>query len=431
MLNPPTNMTMKNWLAASTLCVAMLNGCGGSGGDGGSNASTPAAPAAPAAQANTLPLTIDAGPAELLAAGEETVNTLFASVTICTPGSTTACKTIDHMLVDTGSVGIRVIASTLGAAVPTPASDPTTGGSLRECAQFADGYAYGSVATADVQLGGRTLSALPIQLIGDAAAGTAPASCVSGPSENTVPTFGSNGVIGVGNFPLDCGGGCVTSAISGLYYACPTRNGVVTCAPTTVALANQVPNPVSRLSADNNGVTIQLPSVPAAGVASTSGSLFFGVNTQADNALGSARVFTLTNTGTLTVTYNGTARSGSFIDSGSNGNFFSDPSIAVCAGGSFYCPVTSSGAPTTLTESAIVTGTNNVAATVSFTVSNASQAFSTDVTALPGLAGPNFSLQGDAQTAFDFGLPFFYGRTVYVVIAGSSVNGTGGPAIAF
>ncbi len=426
-------MTNK-WLAVGMLCIALLHGCGGSGGgDGGSSSTTttPTTPTTPVAQANTLALTVDAGPAELQSAGLATVNTLYASVTICTPGSTTACSTIDHLLVDTGSVGIRIIASTLGAAVPTPASDPATGGALRECAQFADGYSYGSVATADVQLGGRTLAALPIQLIGDAAAGTAPASCVSGPAENTVATFGSNGVIGVGNFAQDCGTGCVSSAISGLYYACPTRNGVTTCASTTVAVANQVQNPVSKLATDNNGVTIQLPSIPSAGAVSTSGSLYFGVNTQADNALGSARIFTLTNTGTLTVTYGGTARSGSFIDSGSNGNFFNDRSIALCSDGSFYCAATSSGAPTTLTESAIVTGTNNVAATVSFVVGNASQYFSTDLTVLPGLAGPASGLQGTAQSAFDFGLPFFYGRTVYVVIEGNAVNGAVGPAVAF
>lgn len=418
---------MKNWLAIGMLCIAVLSGCGGSG-DGGSSTSTASTPAA---AANTLALTVDGGPAELQNAGFQTVNTLFASVTICTPGSTTACKTIDHMLVDTGSTGIRVIASTLGSAVPTPASDPATGAPLRECAQFADGYSYGSVARADVQLGGRTLASLPIQLIGDAAAGTAPASCVSGPSENTVATFGSNGVIGVGNFLQDCGAACAASAISGLYYACPTVNSTTTCAPTTVAIANQLPNPVAKLTSDNNGVTIQLPSIPTAGVASTSGSLYFGVNTQADNALGSARLLALTSAGTLTVTYGGTARSGSFVDSGSNGNFFTDASIATCSDGSFYCPVTSSGAPTTLTESAILTGTNNVAATVNFQVGNADQYFSTNTTALPGLAGPNGDLHGNAQTAFDFGLPFFFGRTVYVVIEGSSVNGTAGPAVAF
>ena len=421
------------WLAMCALMLGALHGCGSGGGDSSSSSSTTTSTTTPVAAANTLALTVDGGPAALQSTGVETVNTLFATVTICTPGSTTACKTVDHVLVDTGSVGIRIIASALGgAAVPTLATDPTTGGPLRECAQFADGYSYGSVATADVQLGGRTLAALPIQLIGDAAAGSAPASCVSGPSENTVATFGSNGVIGVGSFTEDCGAACASSAISGVYYACPTRNAVVGCAPTAVALARQIPNPVSQLTSDNNGVTIQLPSLPTSGAASTSGTLYFGVATQADNALASARFLTLTSSGTLTVTYNGTARSGSFIDSGSNGNFFTDASIALCSDSSgFYCPVTASGAATTLSLSAIVTGANGVSSTVGFTVGNADQYFSSTSTALPGLAGRNTDLANASSSAFDFGLPFFYGRTVYVLIAGSSVNGTAGPAIAF
>src|SRR5712692_7557798 len=58
---------------------------------------------------NTLAVTVDPGPAA--AAG--TVNTLYTTVTICAPGSTTECQTIDHVQVDTGSTGFRVLASVL------------------------------------------------------------------------------------------------------------------------------------------------------------------------------------------------------------------------------------------------------------------------------------------------------------------------------
>ena len=37
------------------------------------------------------------------------VNGLFATVTVCTPGNTN-CQTIDHVLVDTGSNGLRLLA---------------------------------------------------------------------------------------------------------------------------------------------------------------------------------------------------------------------------------------------------------------------------------------------------------------------------------
>jgi len=55
---------------------------------------------------NTLAVTVDPGPAA--AAGA--VNTLYTTVTICAPGSTTECQTIDHVQVDTGSTGSRAMA---------------------------------------------------------------------------------------------------------------------------------------------------------------------------------------------------------------------------------------------------------------------------------------------------------------------------------
>ncbi len=415
--------------------VAACGGGGGGGGDGGSS-SAPTAPAPPvvvAPAANTLAVTVDGGPAALAAAGFEAVNVLYASVTVCTPGSTTACRTIDHVAVDTGSIGLRVVASVLGTgAVPTPSTDPSTGGPLRECVKFADGYSWGSVAVADVTIGGRTLTSLPIQLIGDAAAGSAPSSCVSGPSENDVVDLGSNGILGIGSFLQDCGAACASRAVSGMYYACPSANGTQTCSPTAVALTRQVSHPIASLSSDNNGVVIQLPAVSSPGVATLGGTIYFGVGTQADNALGAARFYTLLTNGTLSVTYNGTTRAGSFIDSGSNANFFSDGSIATCADATFfYCPVTGSGVATSLTETATIVGANGVSGAVTFTVDNADRLFATNATALPGLAGPNGSLQGTTLSGFDFGLPFFYGRTVSVLIEGNTLNGTTGPAIAF
>ncbi len=52
---------------------------------------------------NVQPITVNAGPANNYANG------LFTSVTICVPGSTSNCQTIDGVLVDTGSSGLRVL----------------------------------------------------------------------------------------------------------------------------------------------------------------------------------------------------------------------------------------------------------------------------------------------------------------------------------
>ena len=414
---------------AGLLCTALLAsaiaGCGGSGGDGGGGSSAPPPPVV-VAQPNTLAVTVDGGPAAFQSANLLAANELFATVTVCTPGSTTACRAIDHIQVDTGSTGLRIISSVLGTAVPTPSLDPVTGRPLLECVQFADGYSWGSVGTADVTLGSRVLPGLAIQVIGDPAAGSAPSGCVSGPAENTVLSFGANGVLGIGNFIQDCGQACVIRAIAGTYYVCPATGGSSGCTATTVALTRQVSNPVAKLSSDNNGVVVQLPAVAPPGATSLSGTVYFGINTQADNALAStARVYGLTSGGTFTATYAGVNFPGSFIDSGSNAYFFAS-TIPVCTSATFfYCP------PSTVSQSATINGTNGLSTTVSFSVGNAEQLFNTSLTVFPTLAGPNGGLLNGSAGAFDFGLPFFYGRTVYVLIEGNTLSGVNAPAIAF
>lgn len=422
------SMTIRSGFAA-LLCF-LLAACGGGGGSSSSSSTT--TPPVVAAQPNTMAISVDAGPAALTNIGEIAANTLYASVTVCTPGSTVACRVVDHVQVDTGSTGLRIIASALTGAVPTPVTDPASGKPLNECVQFADGYSWGSVGTADVTMGSRVIGSLPIHLIGDPVAGSAPSNCVSGPEEDTTLAFGANGVLGIGNFLQDCGGACAQQAIAGTYYICTTAGNPATCVPTIVATARQVPNPISRFSTDNNGVVVQLPAVAAPGANSASGTLLFGVATQTNNALGSARIYTLDGQGTFVSTFGGATQAGSFIDSGSNAYFFPASGIAVCADAAFfYCPVTAGNVATTLSLTGTITGSNGLVATISFQVANADQLFNSNFTAFPGLAGPNGSLINGAAGAFDWGLPFFFGRPVSVLIEGSSVNGSPGPAVAF
>ena len=68
---------------------------------------------------NVADLLVDSGPD---GAG---VNRLYTSVTICKPGSITLCKTIDHVLVDTGSVGLRLLASEVSADLQLSAATST------------------------------------------------------------------------------------------------------------------------------------------------------------------------------------------------------------------------------------------------------------------------------------------------------------------
>ena len=72
---------------------------------------------------NVVDVSVSAGPAELSAPA---VNTLYTTVTVCVPGTTT-CQTIDNIQVDTGSYGLRILAPVLTLSLPvatTSSSSP-------------------------------------------------------------------------------------------------------------------------------------------------------------------------------------------------------------------------------------------------------------------------------------------------------------------
>ncbi len=248
--------------ALLVVVVAVLTGCGGGGSTSGS--------ATQAAAVNVQPVTVGQGPGSV-------VNLLFTTVTVCVPGSSN-CATVDHIQVDTGSNGLRIMASQLPAFLTLPQQTDAGGNyAIAECAQFADGYAWGPVKIADVKIAGEEATALPVQVIGDAAFATIPDNCSSyGPAENTVATFGANGVLGVGQFLRDCGSVCATYADNGLYYPCPVSGACLTTSLSdTLGLDQQVANPVARFANDNNGVIIELPPIPPEG--SGGGERFAGV----------------------------------------------------------------------------------------------------------------------------------------------------------
>ena len=75
-------------------------------------------------------------------------------------------------------------------------------------------------------------------------------------------------------------------------------------------------------------------------------------------------------------------------------------------------------------------GGNGTMSTVNFEVANLDYLAANDSNnyALPDVGGPAFSGGGGS---FDWGLPFFYNRTVYVAITGKSAGGTTGPYYAY
>jgi hypothetical protein len=391
----------------AALCLAAIS-CGGSGGSG-----TSSPPPPPPPTNNVASVIVDQGP------NNQSVNALFTSVTVCVPGSS-SCQTIDRIQVDTGSYGLRLLAPPLTLTLPVETL--ANGNSLVECTQFADGFSWGPVATADIQIAGETAKSLPLQVIGDSRFPAVPANCsATGTAEDTVASFGANGILGIGPFELGCGD-CDTNAARGIYYACGT-----TCAETVVPTPMQEPNPVTRFAADNNGSIIDLPSVAPTGAVTLSGSLIFGIDTQSNNKSGTQTVLTVDQNAELVMTFNGQTLANSFIDSGSNAIFFADANIAACktTDTDFYCP------GNTLTLGLSIQGQNGVMANnLTFNVGNAQTMLQTnpDFNVFPELAG---TLPAGLSGTFDYGLAFFYGKRVAVAVEGKTTSVGTGPYIAF
>jgi hypothetical protein len=171
---------------------------------------------------------------------------------------------------------------------------------------------------------------------------------------------------------------------------------------------------------------IQLPSVASQGAATVTGSMIFGIDTQSNNKSGTQSVFTVDSTyGYFTTVFNGQSLTQSFFDTGSNGYYFNDTGLQQCANANFtgfYCPVS----PQAL--SAMLHGQNAVSTSVSFAVDDAETLGGNDpsLVAFATLAGTF-----PTPNAFDWGLPFYYGRTVYTAYENAATAVGMGPYIAF
>ena len=427
--------------SGSVVTSTSNNGSGNGNGNGSGQA------------ANAVTMTVDAGPDP--SSGYD-VDTPFITVTVCVPGSTTNCQVIDHVEVDTGSYGLRIISSVLSTSLASALQSEMVGANpsnpIVECTQFADGFSWGPVKIASVQVGGESASNVPIQVIGDPSFGNEiPQACQNtGTAENTVATFGANAIIGLGPFSDDCGSGCSNSAANGWYYACPANGTATSCTGIAIPQSEQVTNPVALFQTDNNGEVIQMPAA-AEGATSASGTLIFGIGTEGNNSVSAKTILTAnTSYGDVSTSY--TTRGGqqeflpySYFDTGSNAYYFSDDSIASTQGctsfpgynssqpDSWFCPGSE------LALSATNTGQNGTQSTVTFSIGNAYTLFNAsqsgtvfnDIGASSGsqlsACATQSSAAADTGCAFDFGFPFFLGRTVYIAYAGANTAWGNGP----
>jgi hypothetical protein len=396
---------MKKLMAILTFALA-LAGCGGGGGGGGAVSQVSSQNQA----TNSVNVTVDNK--------FGFVNAPYVTVTICAPG-TGNCATIDHVLVDTASTGLRLLRSAVPASLGlVNAKDSAQGNTMAECVEFGSGVAWGPISKVDLKIAGESASSVPIQIVDDSFAAI-PADCSSeGPdmAARGPSSFGGNGLIGLNVMRHDCQTSCQSPAAS-MYYDCAGS----TCTGIAVPLAEQVPNPVIQFTTDNNGMTLNFPAVAQGGESTVAGTMTFGINTQSNNILPStAQQMTTTVFGEVTASFNGLPMPG-FIDTGSSAYFIVDPSISQCpssfSSAPWFCPA----APTAL--SASLQSESGATLGVSFTLFNSESELGNFSNAAHEGLGQNMGLFGAG--VLDLGMTYMYGKRITFGIQGSDDLSTG------
>jgi len=398
-------------VVASCFCLCSLGGCGGGGGG----------------IPNVLPIQVRQGPGGTLAGGTVAglaFNEPYTEVTVCAvsparnPFTAASCLTIDNIIVDTGSTGLRIFKQALTPAILGPFPPAAAGEGppqLAECYPFAIGNSWGPVVQAAVTLGGEPPVEVPVQIIDSSfQTQSIPSWCnalMDSPSDSDY-----NGILGIGPGPAPND--------MGSYLACWWGGA---CSQIIPSPTLQVTNPVSALPSDSNGVIVSLPPISPNGVASVSGIVILGIDTENDNnpsIIESNPVYVfpavLGDPGGAsfeTVTADSLPFNWLIPDTGSNGIFFDDASIPQGLN-RWFCP----SSVRNLTAS--VSAPN--ARTWTFNFSIMCPSFSTNF-AFDNVGAPI----NPEQNLFDFGLPLFFGRDVYFVYNNAPSSLGTGPLYGF
>ena len=340
------------------------------------------------------------------------INAPVASITVCATG-TSNCRTLDGIAVDTGAPGLRLFGSQLSGLGITPNTDG--GSEIGECAFF--GYltvsasVWGAVSTVDVKIAGEPTITVPIQVIDDINAFVPPPSaCTQGTLISSPSVLGYNGILGVSQAANDLPKGYGYD-----YFDCSVQDCSLLSNPPN---EDAVLNPVPLFPVDNNGVVVSLPAIADHGQKTSNGTLYFGIGTEGNNQPGQVTTYRLNSDTTsleylgLNTVYQGITAPG-FFDSGTSGYTFNS-SIRRCSNGYWDCPAK------TLSESATNESVDgSVSGIVNFRVANFDNAFNSNKGAFNNV-GSTFD-GGTTYDAFVWGLPFFFGRIVYLGVDGTSV----------
>ena len=378
---------------------------------------------------NVAPLVIDGFPCAAggTAGGANNANVPYVSVKICAPGSTTNCQIIDHVIVDTGSAGLRIASTALASNLQPGSGLPTVAGrnaatSLAECETYVASYVYGPVVSADVYIAGKLVKNTNMQVFG-APGYQVPAACSNqgGTETDTTQAFNGNGLIGVSFDLLDN---------YAMYFDC--QNSALGQCTSNTSYAG-LPNIVSQFSSDNNGVVLALPSVPSTGLSTpTVGTLTFGVSTQANNTPAVSTLAIINdNLGEFAAKVGNTWYS-AYIDSGTDLMYFNDntnTNLTLCSSkgvnAGLYCPAQPQNIPVSFANYASAGKTPVAIGAMTYQVANADVINTPSAIVFSNVAGPIAGSTTLSATTMAFGLSSFYGHNMYFLFNSMSAPGTG------
>lgn len=383
-------------LALALLAPALLAGCGG-----GSSSSL---------AANQMRVVVEPDP-DLggVHSPANAPNMLYASVVVCDDSD--HCVTVPYVQVDTGSTGLRLRYKALRGLDLQPVVS-ASGAQMDACSNFAQGYIWGSIEQATVQLGGEPAVQMPVQVYGSGGPAPAvPAPCASfGNNIGSLAASWSNGILGVD---------AIRSA-GAAYFACQASSCTFV---SSVNASFQIVNPVALLGdGDDNGVILSLPAIPAGGAPMARGTLTFGLDTHADNLTAGFQAMSADAYAAIDMSAQGLDYPQTVLDSGSNYDYlpfnlpYDSATLAYTPSTLQNVPITLRNAPGTLPD---VSVSSSVALINAFDVAGSSNDAFDDI----GSYVPSSS-------SAILGLPYLFGRSVAYGISGtSSALGTG-PLIA-
>ena len=221
---------------------------------------------------NRIPVTVGGG-MEGKSLSPANINLPTVSARICLRDVLERCFTVRKLLLDTGSSGLRIFPSAIPPGVAPSTVLPQTANrtSLWECLPFGTAHLWGRVVPADVTLGtGRAIRDLPVQFA-EKSSFAPPPPCGRGTEGESPSISDIDGILGVSPVRFD----------GGIYFKCSDHG----CRPDAPSPREAIVNPVMRDEKDNNGIVLRFPEIPKNGRGPIIGELLLGVGTARDNRL--------------------------------------------------------------------------------------------------------------------------------------------------